>query len=87
MRDWLIRTLTRLLHWLEPPPVEIDVSPVDPLDAMAWQLVELAERIPETSGEYKRHWVYARLLKDFPMRPKRDAALAIELAIQARGDS
>ena len=34
----------------------------------------------EGSGESKRHQVYARLLKEFPTRPKREAALAIEQA-------
>lgn len=34
-----------------------------------------------TGGEAKRHHVYARLIKDFPMIPKRELALAIELAL------
>ena len=34
-----------------------------------------------TGGEAKRHQVYARLIKDFPMTPKRELALAIELAL------
>jgi len=34
-----------------------------------------------TSGEYKRHEVYARLLKEFPEVRKRNVALAIEVAL------
>ena len=34
-----------------------------------------------TGGEAKRHQVYARLIKDFPITPKRELALAIELAL------
>lgn len=33
------------------------------------------------SGEYKRHIVYARLIKDFPKRPRTDLALAVEIAL------
>ena len=39
---------------------------------------------PGTSGEYKRHQVYAKLIRLFPSQAKSDLALAIELAIQRR---
>lgn len=74
---------------LEPAPV-VDttaIPTIDPLDAMAVVLVKTADEMAKNvGGEYKRHWVYAQLLKAFPDRPKREAALAIELAVQARGD-
>lgn len=35
----------------------------------------------DSSGESKRHQVYARLLKDYPEARKRHLALAIELAL------
>lgn len=35
----------------------------------------------EGSGEYKRHQVYARLMKEFPSFTHRQIALAIELAL------
>jgi hypothetical protein len=35
-----------------------------------------------TSGEFKRHGVYARLLKEFPGERKRACAMAIEQALQ-----
>ena len=34
-----------------------------------------------SGGEAKRHAVYARLIKDFPMSTKRELGLAIELAL------
>lgn len=34
-----------------------------------------------TGGEAKRHFVYARLIKDFPTTARRELALAIELAL------
>ena len=36
---------------------------------------------PELSGEYKRHQVFARLIKDYPHENRRALALAIELAL------
>jgi hypothetical protein len=36
---------------------------------------------PDASGEYKRHMVYARLIKVYPRVRKRYLALAIETAI------
>ena len=35
----------------------------------------------EHSGEYKRHQVYAKLIKQFPEAPKRHVALAIEITV------
>jgi len=50
----------------------------------ARELVHIADlRSAEgTTGEYKRHNVYSRLLKEFPEVPKRDVGLAIELAVR-----
>jgi hypothetical protein len=71
LRAWLIRQLTRLLAWLNPPPDD------SALMARVKVLVANAEKMA-ASGEYKRHAVYARLLKEFPESRKRDLALAIE---------
>ena len=38
--------------------------------------------IIKTSGEGKRHHVYARLIKEYPEIPKRDLALSIEIGVQ-----
>lgn len=35
----------------------------------------------EHSGEYKRHQVYAKLIKQFPEESKKHIALAIEIAV------
>lgn len=48
--------------------------------ARAVQRVKEASRL-EGSGEYKRHVVYARLIKEFPTTPRRQLALAIEIAL------
>lgn len=81
-------------HWDETVVPVADRAPAqaqspapDPLDRRAADLVARAERLAGTSGEYRRHWVYARLVKAFPDRPKRDAGMAIERALAARGDA
>lgn len=50
---------------------------------VARELTELAEDLAgEPGGEYKRHWVYAQLLDQFPDMTKRDISAAIEVALQ-----
>lgn len=39
----------------------------------------------DRSGEAKRHAVYAQLIKDYPTLPKRELALAIEVALTKEG--
>ena len=46
---------------------------------------EIAQ-VPDVSGEWRRHQVYATLLKTCPKLPKRVLALAIEVALNARTD-
>jgi len=53
-------------------------APSEALARRAFELTDYAERTMDAGGEYKRHWVYARLLKDFPEAPKRAVSLAIE---------
>lgn len=50
------------------------------LFAAAQPLVARVEPLPQ-SGEWKRHQVYAALLKQFPATPKRVIARAIEDAL------
>jgi hypothetical protein len=77
MRLQLIRFLKWCLAKLEPQP---DHSS---LYARTKELVRWADSFAAgTSGEYKRHQVYARLMKEFPELPKRSLGLAIELALQ-----
>lgn len=75
MTQWLIATLTRLLRWLDPPAD----PPFDPVAEDAAVLILEADGFaPGTSGEYKRHYVYARLQKTYPDVSKRRIALTIE---------
>ena len=48
----------------------------------AKELIAEVDPIAHVSGEYKRHVVYATLLKEYPEEPKRFIALQIELALQ-----
>lgn len=76
MKMWLVRNLKRVLKWIEGEVVDIILD-------RAKDLVRVQETIsaPGTSGEFKRHLVYAQLQKDFPESPKRDLAMAIERAV------
>ena len=88
LTTWLVRVLTALLYWLDlpTPPPPPPVVALNKLDVAADLWVRQADNLPgNPDGEFKRHWVYSRLLKHFPDRQKRDVALAIELALQARG--
>ena len=73
-------------RWLRRLAVWVDVPVEDALVTRARGLVTQAEQqaAPGTSGEFKRHQVYARLLKNFPSRAKADCASAIEQVIQER---
>jgi hypothetical protein len=54
---------------------------LDPFETHVRDLIREKERL-NVDGEYKRHMVYAELIKRFPNMRKRDIALAIEVAIQ-----
>lgn len=53
---------------------------------MAMPLIDAAAKLPhnDVTPEYRRHVVYAQMLKNAPFTPKRDIAFAIECAIQRR---
>lgn len=87
MKALLIRWLRAWLLKLDPPPVVVPFPALDPLDLAADALIHQADLLAgDPSGEYRRHWVYSRLIKRFPERRKRDVSFAIEMALQARGD-
>jgi hypothetical protein len=80
MKLWLIRALRALLLWLDPPP-----APSAPVPDLVFDVVRtLVQAIDgaDASGEYKRHQVYAQLIKRFPLVAKRDLGLLIERAVQ-----
>jgi hypothetical protein len=57
-------------------------GPENPLLDRARILVqEQNQRWPDRDGEAKRHQCYARLVKEFPTRAKREIARAIEDAL------
>ena len=93
MRAYLLSVLRALVLWLEGPPPEppvvvaevIEPLPPDPVLERAREWVAWADGMaPGTDGEYKRHQVYARLIKAFPQSRKRDLAFAIERVMQER---
>jgi len=53
-----------------------------PLLDRAGQLAKQATALTDTTGEWKRHQVYAALIDEFPDRKKRDLAYAIELTLR-----
>ena len=79
MRDGLIRLCEWVLARLRPASGVAD----DAVRVEARRWVQWADGFaPGTSGEYKRHVVYAKLIHDFPAMRRRDLALAIEQVIQ-----
>ena len=80
----LSQFLHRLAEWLSstPPPAPPELLPEDPALWRVRALVKEQETMDGPSGEYKRHQVYAKLLKEFPERRRRDLAYLIEVAIQ-----
>lgn len=83
----LIRWLERVLRWLGwTPPIEVQTKWVEPsLDpAMRASVERWVKKYEENRGvtsEYKRHQVYAHVLKEFPGMPHHEVGLAIELVI------
>lgn len=80
MKRFVIRLCFGLLRWLTKGTVIVLPSDAVIRHARELRHQEDARCAPGTSGEYKRHQVYAALQKRFPDVPKRELALAIELA-------
>ncbi len=56
-----------------------------PTDALIEQARALSRQWmnrPDLSGEYKRHQVYARMIKDHPGVSRRAIAMAIEMGLE-----
>lgn len=77
---WLARWVRLLLNWLDPTTVEAPPPDVSTMAGMADALVRAANDLA-VDGEYKRHRVYARLIKTYPAIPKRELSRAIEDAL------
>lgn len=73
LKSKIVQLLKRLLRWLEVPEnVE--------LFKRALELILSIDKL-STSGEHKRHQVYAQLIKEFPDVPKNKLGLVIEQVI------
>jgi hypothetical protein len=80
---WFKKLINRLGWWIVHYTEEI----ID-LNLFMWTPIEIRAKelcleqdiisAPGTSGEYKRHNVISRLMKEFPQIPKRQISLAIE---------
>lgn len=70
------RFLTRLGLWI----AQFGNWPTDAIVNRARALAKEWQR-PDLSGEFKRHQVLARLIKEFPRTEHSKLALAIELAL------
>lgn len=81
LRRRVALALHRVAAWIWTPPPQTVANPVL---ARALVLVDAVDRSadPAASGEFKRHTVYARLLKEFPATRRRDVALFIEASVQ-----
>lgn len=85
MRKWLIEVLEgwlRRLGWVAPiqtkwiePAIDRQIRDA----ALFWVLKYEEDRT--TSGEYKRHQIYSKLIKQFPDTPKYLLGLAIEVCV------
>lgn len=62
-------------------PVDVDYGIPPELQTYANLAVKALANVNQ-SGEWKRHQVYAELIKRFKAVPRRDIALAIELAVR-----
>jgi hypothetical protein len=74
----LARILRAWADWCHPTPERS-------ADVLAFTriLAATAEQFADgTSGEYKRAWVYGKLLKKFPAHPKSTLGLTVELVVQ-----
>lgn len=80
----LIKVGLKLLFWGRYKILpQADCIP-DNVNSSVMILCEKQELIPDVSGEWKRHQVYATLIKRFPDVSKRILALAIELYLNKR---
>lgn len=75
----LLRKLADLLYY----PTKADKYPLK-IWGRTVELINAADTFTDASGEFKRHKVYAQLIKEFPELRHRDIALLIEVVMQER---
>ena len=92
------KLMTRLYMWLEirlgipkhvcpqfpPIPDNVLIIPeyIEDILPAALEIIMALEKVPDVSGEWKRHQCFAKLIKKYPDIRKRDLALAIEIVVQ-----
>lgn len=72
-RFFLVKLLRSIIKWIEPETNDLFLARV--------RLLVKAYESAGVSGEYKRHQVYARLIKDFPDMEHKYIGLKIEEVI------
>lgn len=77
LRIWLSVQLRRLAQWCDPTPILLVAIPRDAQYERALTLMR-GVALLHASGEYKRHSVYAQLLKEYPATQPRELGLLIE---------
>ncbi len=80
---WFKKFINRIGLWLvhcTEEIVESNLPMLAPVEIRAKELCLEQDSIsaPGTSGEYKRHIVFSRLIKEFPLISRRVISLAIE---------
>ena len=82
LRRRIARFLCWIAHWIDVMPAEAPrVWVSNALFDLTRQLTDQVEQL-DASGEFKRHTVYAALIKAFPDARKKDLSLAIEQVLQ-----
>lgn len=82
MKLYLYKLAIWILHKLGSEAVMISEQVLKIVPRARELCSEAEQKYPGTSGELKRHQVYARLIKEFPSTNKRDLGLSIELALR-----
>lgn len=82
--------IKRLLSWFKPQEMQdYSLAPRVPSPTVALSIYKAASELvgryeinePFQSGEWKRHQVYAKLIKQFPEESRNEIALALEIAV------
>lgn len=78
MKNLIVLIIARILN--------LDLHPVPSslwwIIEEAFPLVQEAAKLKDVDDEYRRHWVYSRMIKKTPGVRRRHLGLAIELAVQ-----
>lgn len=81
MKKYIASKLPAIAKWCG---VALFPQPSGEVYTEAMRLALVAqETYTAASGEYKRHQVFAKLIKTFPEASKRDLGMAIEMAVKA----